>query len=586
LSRFHATTRETHSAAIALSFSKPTHPYLDSFGAPLPFSLSVFKMAQNSKQLEAKSLLYYLARSKTCIGDGIFAGADLEGGEPVTTLKRPLIASLESERLKDTCANCFVWTEGSSLGSRLYVKEGTAVQACAGCRRFRYCSRVHTRRLPMISPTHNFQACQKAAWNRGHKHECKNLRPVGDKEIPKAVLGCMELLVRRKHKLIDDESWIMLQALDSHIDDFMQNGKYPGIELMAMGTSEFSATQNTFTKEFVAAMYARILSNALTLITPTFDPLGILIDPLLCHANHSCEPNAYVVMDGAQVQLRTLREVKKDEELYISYIDPTNPFARRQSELQERWFFTCKCIKCQQTINSDEDEWLIRPTAMPQNIKEMADMLLGKTDHEDEPANYVGDSAYERRAAAVQGEVFRLHEEAQRQADPAEAIETIESALRLCSQSLLWPVYRQPQPALRDNLIVNLLAAGKHELAWAHCAKRHRYITPKLYPQVYHPVRVVQTWQMAMLAQYLASTGTEVQPGVDMAVIAAVLIKAVTESAKTSHGVDSAFSRSVGEKYQEVETEILAKFGSRDVMESAVKAQERKMKEMGDMAEF
>jgi hypothetical protein len=101
-------------------------------------------MAQDPKPSGPKPVLYYLARSQTCIGDGIFAGANLKGGELITTLKRPLLASLESERLKDTCANCFVWTEGSSLGSRLYVKEGTSVQACAGCRRFRYCSKVTT----------------------------------------------------------------------------------------------------------------------------------------------------------------------------------------------------------------------------------------------------------------------------------------------------------------------------------------------------------------------------------------------------------------------------------------------------------
>jgi hypothetical protein len=99
-------------------------------------------MALESKQPEVKSALYYLARSKTCIGDGIFAGIDFESGESIATLKRPLLASLESERLKDTCANCFLWTEGASIGSRLYVKEGITVQTCAGCKRFRYCSRV------------------------------------------------------------------------------------------------------------------------------------------------------------------------------------------------------------------------------------------------------------------------------------------------------------------------------------------------------------------------------------------------------------------------------------------------------------
>jgi hypothetical protein len=396
----------------------------------------------------------------------------------------------------------------------------------------------------------------------------------------------MELLVRRKHKLIDDDSWVMLQALGSHLNDFMENGKYPGIQLMAQGTSEFSATQNTFTKEFVAAMYARILSNALTLVTPTFDPLGIMVDPLLCHLNHSCEPNAYVVMDGAQVQVRTLRELKKDEELFISYIDPTNPFARRQSELKERWFFTCGCTKCEKGTQSQEDQWAVALDDIPQNMAKTLDRPLPEgSDPGRESPNYVGDSLRERNLALLQGEVFNLYEDAQSKSDPAEAITQIDAAMTLLNQSKLWPPYRQPLPGLRDHLIVNLLAAGKHSLAWMHCARRHRHVTPKLYPQPCHPVRVVQTWQMAMLAQYLAATGVEIRSGVDMAVIAAVLIKTVHEAAKTSHGSDSAFSSSVSEKYQEVEREVLAKFGSKDVMERAVKAQEKMMVEMGTLAE-
>lgn len=91
----------------------------------------------------------YIARSKVCInasgqsvGNGVFTGSDLKGGESIKSLKRPLLASLESERLKDTCANCNLWTEGSTTGSRLYVKKGTTVQTCAGCKRFQYCSKA------------------------------------------------------------------------------------------------------------------------------------------------------------------------------------------------------------------------------------------------------------------------------------------------------------------------------------------------------------------------------------------------------------------------------------------------------------
>lgn len=102
------------------------------------------------------------------------------------------------------------------------------------------------------------QNCQKEAWNRGHKHECKSLRSLVNKDLPKAVLACMELLTRRKHGLISDDEWTLVCQLQTHIDDFKRTGAYENIELMAMGASQFSLTQNMFNKDFVAHMYARV----------------------------------------------------------------------------------------------------------------------------------------------------------------------------------------------------------------------------------------------------------------------------------------------------------------------------------------
>jgi hypothetical protein len=68
----------------------------------------------------------------------------------------------------------------------------------------------------------------------------------------------MELLTRRKHGLISDDEWALLLQLKTHIDDFKQTPAWENIELMAMGASQFSLTQDMFNKDFVAAMYARV----------------------------------------------------------------------------------------------------------------------------------------------------------------------------------------------------------------------------------------------------------------------------------------------------------------------------------------
>jgi hypothetical protein len=89
---------------------------------------------------------FYISKSANAqgksIGNGVFAGHGFKAGEEITSLERPLVGSLDSQYLQDTCSNCYVWTEGASTGTRLYVPENIKVQKCAGCQMPRYCSKV------------------------------------------------------------------------------------------------------------------------------------------------------------------------------------------------------------------------------------------------------------------------------------------------------------------------------------------------------------------------------------------------------------------------------------------------------------
>lgn len=421
------------------------------------------------------------------------------------------------------------------------------------------------------------------------------------RDLPKAVLACMELLSRRKQDLISDDDWKLLCRLQTHIDDFKQNGSYPNIELMAMGVSQFSLTQSMFDKDFVAAMYARvsspsyyscvfaddlkILSNSLTLITPTLDPLGIVLDPTLGHINHSCDPNAYIMMEGAELSIRSLRTINADEELYISYIDTTNPFSRRQNELLARWFFTCKCIKCTQGPTFAEDKWAIKSRNLPKKFADIANALMERENLAQDPANYVGDSKDDMRVAALQGKAFAEYEQVQHMGDAKEVNQVIQDTMHFCHQSKLWPVYRQPFASLRDDLIVNLLSEGDYSTAWAQCTRRYKYITPVLYPTSFHPVRVVQTWQMAMLAAYLATTEDGIKaPGVNMGLIAMMLVKQVLDVSNWSHGANSAFTKSVRHKAEEMIEELKKSIGNanKDVMDRELEVQRDMLMDMGD----
>lgn len=68
------------------------------------------------------------------------------------------------------------------------------------------------------------------------------------------------------------------------------------------------------------------MSNTIQLSSPLDDTsLGVGFDPILCSANHSCDPNAVVVFNQPKLVLRAIKPIKKGEEIFMKYVDVTNP---------------------------------------------------------------------------------------------------------------------------------------------------------------------------------------------------------------------------------------------------------------------
>lgn len=58
--------------------------------------------------------------------------------------------------------------------------------------------------------------------------------------------------------------------------------------------------------------------------------------------------------------LRALDPIKKDNQIFISYVDGTQYRVNRQAELEQAYFFTCNCEKCARD-ESPYDSYLRSP---------------------------------------------------------------------------------------------------------------------------------------------------------------------------------------------------------------------------------
>lgn len=59
-----------------------------------------------------------------------------------------------------------------------------------------------------------------------------------------------------------------------------------------------------------------------------------------------CVPNVRKKRVGRALHFEATQRIEAGEELCISYIDTDSPADQRRRELEENWFFTCRCVRC------------------------------------------------------------------------------------------------------------------------------------------------------------------------------------------------------------------------------------------------
>lgn len=77
---------------------------------------------------------------------GLFSAKDFPAGRLILSISRPLLSILDSENIRDACANCFLWQPSDRAAGATSLHDGKEVslKACLGCRTNQYCSKVRS----------------------------------------------------------------------------------------------------------------------------------------------------------------------------------------------------------------------------------------------------------------------------------------------------------------------------------------------------------------------------------------------------------------------------------------------------------
>ncbi|CAO3568204.1 unnamed protein product [Mortierella alpina] len=295
------------------------------------------------------------------IGKGLFATQDLAKGMVVFT-EFPFIYFPPMKRY-----NMVIKGEACGLCARTIKTGGLLVCACPNCR-IRYCTK----------------ACKETAWDSTHRFECGGLNPALRDYINYCVeenwnagmgaLRCYERVlianetspeelasvlkhfdafatVSQEERQKKETSWDMMgdqsrAVWEKALELLIKGCKYPLKIVSKSGTSVLTKPLPDNLKNSLFSMDTYLKFVGRYNINNQDGGLYLLHSSL----NHACTPNAIIDHPGAGtnygVSVRLARDIKRDEQLQITYCDPRWKRDTRQQYLRTEYLFTCKCKRC------------------------------------------------------------------------------------------------------------------------------------------------------------------------------------------------------------------------------------------------
>lgn len=189
------------------------------------------------------------------------------------------------------------------------------------------------------------------------------------KDVSLATRMLVRLVVLHQQGRLTDKQWQAILALKSHKALIEQSEELDWVAINADIRLVKEVTKDEMSENDLEDLYWRVSmmfskprivsvcrSNVLTfrqikinqhsMNSPMQPRLGSCLVPGAALINHSCRPNAHHFSEGPKLVVRSCRKIAKNEEITISYIDPTRCFEERQKALFNAYAFTCQCCRC------------------------------------------------------------------------------------------------------------------------------------------------------------------------------------------------------------------------------------------------
>ncbi|KAF9238974.1 SET domain-containing protein [Melanogaster broomeanus] len=329
---------------------------------------------------------YVELRTTTTGGRSIFAIRDIQPGTRIHSSGAPFAHVIYKEYRKEVCAQCFAYSASDETTATDYLGARRGVILTDG-------SRCHLDQ----EPKRNSEEIQITAGRGEAQAMLQAAIEPGDTPVNQTMVdqvwATAEALITSKAHLTSYFSTLNLEDTELEIARLLASAvvrRYSSDHLDPSGPASQSIPHNCWSqlldlqinelpnvqrRPFMLPTHFRIfafLCNALPkYLQPYMDTIrevlardtgnsfgiwdgdrrddmmgwGIWISA--SYFNHSCAPNLRKKRQGRVLHFETTREIQAGEELCISYIETDSPVNQRRRELEESWFFTCRCYLCE-----------------------------------------------------------------------------------------------------------------------------------------------------------------------------------------------------------------------------------------------